>query len=556
MKIIFTFLIASLALVGCNKDSAPQEQDKKPAAVGADLISKDSLTNHIKILASDEFGGRAPATPGEILTINYLQDEFTKAGAVAGNNGSFFQKVPLASVEAINNPSLIISGKEGAVVDLKYRDDQVVWTRQQVDGASIDASELVFVGYGINAPERDWNDYQGVDVKGKTVVMLVNDPGYATQDINIFNGNAMTYYGRWDYKLDEAGRQGAAAAIIIHDTKPASYGWSTVSASWTGPQFDMVRADASAGLVSIEGWVTKDVATSLFEKAKLNIDKMYEMAKTKGFKAVEMNLTASVSVENKLNFIESNNVVAMIEGSESPEEVMIYMAHWDHLGTDDSIEGDGIYNGALDNATGTSGLIELVKAFASEKPKRTVAFIAVTAEEQGLLGSAYYAAHPVFPLEKTVAGINMDGLNTFGPTKDVTIIGFGMSEIENYIEKHAKSQGRHLVADGEAEKGYFYRSDHFELSKLGVPMSYPKPGYEHIVKGTEYGFLKRQEYTKSHYHGPSDEYSEDWDLSGAVQDLQLYYMVGKDISNGNDWPKWNEGTEFKAARDTQMANKK
>jgi len=524
--------------------------------IGIDNISLESLTKNIITLSSDEFAGRAPASEGETLTINFLENEFKNAGLSPGNGDKFTQKVPLASVEVINKPTLTITTNaeenKDKTMQLTYSDDQVVWTRRQIDSSSLDNSELVFVGYGINAPERNWNDYEGIDVTGKTVVMLVNDPGYATQDEQLFNGNAMTYYGRWDYKFDEAGRQGAAAAIIIHDTKPAAYGWSTVANSWTGPQFDMVRVEDQSELLAVEGWITKDNAYKLFDNSDLNLDEMYEQAKTPEFKAVAMSLKASVSLETKLQFIDSHNVLAMVKGTEKPDEVFIYMAHWDHLGTDSSIEGDGIYNGALDNATGTAGLIELAKAFASSQPKRSVLFMAVTAEEQGLLGSAYYAAHPVFPLNKTIAGINMDGLNNFGRTKDVTVIGLGMSEIDGFLKQCAAKQGRVLEPDSESEKGYFYRSDHFELSKLGVPMSYPNSGYDHIEKGRAYGEEKSEEYLNNNYHMVSDEYDPSWDLTGAIEDLQLYFLTGQEIINSGAWPQWNEGTEFKNARDEQM----
>ncbi|RLA05033.1 MAG: peptidase M28, partial [Gammaproteobacteria bacterium] len=463
------------------------------------------------------------------------------------------QSVPLTSVEVINTPILIFKGGKADDISLNYPDDQVVWTRKQIKSASIQDSQLVFVGYGINAPERGWNDYAGIDVKNKTVVILVNDPGFATQDAELFNGNAMTYYGRWDYKFDEAARQGAAAAIIVHDTLPAAYPWATVSSSWTGPLFDMVRADKGSSLSSVEGWITKEKASLLFNKAGLNLEEMYQAAKTKGFKAIEMSLTGSASIENKIANVNSQNVVAMIKGSEAPDEIFLYMAHWDHLGTDPTIEGDGIYNGALDNATGTAGLLELAKAYASldVKPKRSVLFLAVTAEEDGTLGSAYYAANPLYPLAKTVGGLNMDGLNNFGPTRDITVIGQGMSQLEEYLLKNAKVKNRVLNADAEAEKGYFYRSDHFELSKLGVPMLYPNSGYDHIEKGVAFGIEKANEYTAINYHRPSDEYHPSWDMRGAVEDLKLYFLTGHDIANSNDWPEWYEGTEFKAIRDSQ-----
>ncbi len=547
-----TTLILSLTtlLFSCNQ-SIHKNKDQTDSAV--DQITVESLTQHIITLSSDAFGGRGPATEGETLTVNYLTDEFKKAGLSPGNGDSFTQTVPLASIEAINKPSLIItSANNNEVMNLSYASDQLIWSRRQLDAVAVDSSEMIFIGYGINAPERNWNDYDGIDVTGKTVVMLVNDPGYATQDERLFNGNAMTYYGRWDYKLDEAGKQGAAAAIIIHDTKPAAYGWSTVENSWTGPQFDMVRKNKTADLSAVEGWITKENAEKLFTRAGLDLSQMYEQAKTPGFKAIPMNLKASASINNEFKFIKTDNVMGMMKGSEKPDEVFIYMAHWDHLGTDPSKEGDNIYNGALDNATGTAGLIEIAKAFSAEKPKRSVLFLAVAAEEQGLLGSAYYAANPVLPLNKTIAGINMDGLNNFGRTKDVTVIGFGMSEIDAVLSQHAAKQDRVLKPDAESEKGYFYRSDHFELAKFGVPMLYPGSGYDHREKGIEYGMQKSAEYLQNDYHRVSDEYDPSWDLTGAVEDLQLYFLTGQEIINSGAWPQWNEGTEFKQARDEMM----
>lgn len=561
IKKITLSLSLLVILTACGQSNQPKllektNQDKISINFGEKAITTKSLTQHIKILSSDKFGGRAPGSEGEELTVNYIANEFKKFGVAPGNGKSYFQEVPLTSVEAINKPSILFSDGKSDDLTLTYSNEQVVWTRKQINSVEINNSEVIFVGYGINAPERNWNDYADIDVTGKTVVMLVNDPGYATQDSSLFNGNAMTYYGRWDYKFDEAARQGAAAAIIIHDTKPAAYGWSTVSSSWTGPQFDMVRADQGSELASMEGWITLDSAKALFNKSGLDLTAQYIAAKTPGFKAVPLNLTVSATIENKTTTINSKNVVGFIKGSESPDEVFIYMAHWDHLGTDPVLQketGDGIYNGALDNATGTAGLIEIAKAYASmqEKPKRSVLFLAVTAEEQGLLGSAYYASNPLYSLAKTVGGINMDGLNNFGPTKDVTVIGSGMSELENILEKNAKAKNRILNPDSEAEKGYFYRSDHFELSKLGVPMLYPNSGYDHVDKGVAYGIEKAEEYTKKHYHGPSDEYQDDWILTGAVEDLQLYFLTGSEIVNSNAWPQWNEGTEFKAIRDAQ-----
>ncbi len=518
-------------------------------------INETELASHIKTLASDEFGGRAPATKGEELTVAYLTKEFKEAGLSPANGGKYTQDVPLISVETLGAPSFTISGKNGTET-FAYRDDMVVWTRRAQMETTLADSELVFVGYGINAPERGWNDYEGINVTGKTVVMMINDPGFATQDDALFNGNAMTYYGRWDYKFDEAARQGAAGAIMIHETKPAAYPWNTVDASWTGPQFDTIRPDGGASLSQTESWITTDAADRLFKLAGLDRAALQKAAETPGFKAVPMNLKAATSFESKVGNVNSQNVAGVVKGSKYPDEYFIYMAHWDHIGTDPSIEGDGIYNGALDNATGTGGLIELARAFASgEQPERSVMFIAVTAEEQGLLGSAYYAANPLVPLADTVGGINMDGLNNFGPTNDVTVTGYGNSELDNYLRQIAEAQGRVLAPDAYPEKGGFYRSDHFELSKEGVPMLYPNSGNDHKEKGREYVAEIRKEYLRVGYHKPGDEYSDDWDLSGAVEDLKLYELTGRLILNSRDWPKWSEGSEFKAKRDAQRKGK-
>lgn len=542
--------ILSLALAGCG-ETQTQNQNSTDAPVTPYSMNAAALAGHVVTLASDEFGGRAPGSAGEELTVRYLESQFHAAGLKPANGGSFSQQVPLVSIETEDAPSMTVEGKEGSI-ELAYRADQVVWTRREQTNSDIRESELVFVGYGINAPERGWNDYEGVDVKGKTVVMLVNDPGFATQDPNLFDGNTMTYYGRWDYKFDEAVRQGAVGAIIIHDTKPAAYGWMTVDSSWTGPLFGLVRDDKGASLSEAESWITKDSAERMFALAGLNLTAQMEAAKTPSFKAVPMGLQFSTSFSSKVEHHTSRNVAGYIEGSEHPDEVFIYMAHWDHIGTDPTIEGDGIYNGALDNATGTGGLIELARQFqGAPTPKRSVLFLAVTAEEQGLLGSAYYAAHPLFPLKSTVGGLNMDGLNYYGPTRDITVIGLGNSELDTYLAKAASAHDMVLVPDQEPEKGYFYRSDHFELSKKGVPMLYPSSGYDHREKGRAYVEALTAEYLSKHYHSPSDEYSEDWDLTGAIQDLQVYYDTGRILVDGSDWPNWTDGNEFKATRDAQ-----
>ncbi len=565
----FTFCTAALVITllsGCG-----DEQSVKPVGIttpppasdgagkvdssarGAAAINEADYRRHIEILASDEFGGRAPGSPGEALTVDYLVRTFADLGLEPANGDSYTQDVPLTSVQLVNKPDLVFGGGEGEDLDLAYITDQVIWTRQQVDTTGIEDSELVFVGYGINAPERDWNDYAGIDVSGKTVVILVNDPGYATQDSELFNGNAMTYYGRWDYKFDEAARQGAAGAIMIHDTLPAAYPWSTVTNSWTGPQFDMVLPDKGAALASLEGWITRDSAETLFSKAGLDLEQMYTKARQRGFSAVPMGLNVSATLVNETETVNSKNVAAILRGSVAPDEIFIYMAHWDHLGTDPTLEGDKIFNGALDNASGTAALLELAKAYSTlaKPPRRSVLFLAVTAEEQGLLGSLYYAAHPLFPLADTVGGLNMDGMNNFGSTRDITVVGLGMSELDDFLAAAAAEKERVLMADREAEKGYYYRSDHFELAKKGVPMLYPGRGYDHREKGVAYGMQKAQEYVAQNYHRVSDEYNFSWDVSGALEDMNLYFRTGLDVANSEQWPNWKEGTEFKAARDAQ-----
>lgn len=553
MKQILTAAALSSLLFACSEHNT-ESAAEAPAETVHYEITTEALAGHIKTLASDEFGGRAPNSKGEELTIEYLTREFEAAGLKPANGDSYTQLVPLVSVETLGQPGLTIN-KGSEEFTFNYRSETVLGTRKEQTATSLDTSELVFVGYGINAPERGWNDYEGLDVTGKTVVILINDPGYATQDPALFNGNAMTYYGRWDYKYDEAARQGAAGAIIIHETLPASYPWGTIDASWTGPQFDMVRSDKGASLSEVEAWITTDAADRLFEAAGLDRAALQQAATQPGFKAIPMGLTASTNFESEVNHVQSRNVAAMVEGSKRPDEVFIYMAHWDHIGTDPTQEGDDIYNGALDNATGTGGLVELARAFAvAEQPERSVLFLAVTAEEQGLLGSAYYAANPLFPLKNTVAGLNMDGLNNFGPTSDVTIVGMGNSELDDYMADAASAVDRVLVPDSQPEKGYFYRSDHFELSKLGVPMIYPNAGTVHKEFGADYVTAKRADYVANRYHKPEDEYSEDWDLTGAVEDLNLYYTMGRMIIDSDKWPGWREGSEFKAARDKQRGN--
>ncbi|MEM7415111.1 MAG: M28 family metallopeptidase [Gemmatimonadota bacterium] len=520
---------------------------------GAESITEEQIADHIAMLASDEFGGRAPNSPGEELTINYLADYFQEVGLEPGNGDSYFQDVPLVDITV--NPSRVpfwVQG-EGEPERYGYGRDFVTWSPRVVDAASVQDSEMVFVGYGIVAPEFGWNDYEGVDVEGKTVVILVNDPGYATQDDDVFSGNSMTYYGRWTYKFEEAARQGADAALIIHQTAPAAYGWVTVRNSWTGPQFNLEAPDGHADRVAIEGWLTEETSRALFARAGLDFDALYEQAASGSFQAIEMGLDLTTSVTNTLRRSNSKNVVALLPGTEASDEYFVYVAHWDAFGTNpiEAAGGDGVYNGALDNASGTAALLELAEAYARlpNGTRRSVVFLAVTAEEQGLLGSKHYAANPIYPLAQTVGGLNMDGLSSFGPTNELVVQGYGMSELDGIAESAAESQGRRIDPDPEPEKGYYFRSDHFELAKLGVPMIYPGPGIDHVEQGPEYGQAQNDAYVTNRYHMVTDEFDETWDLSGAVADVQLYYEIGSAVIQSDVWPNWHEGTEFRAIRD-------
>ena len=414
---------------------------------------------------------------------------------------------------------------------------------------------MVFVGYGAIAPEFGWDDYAGVDVRGKTVVVLVNDPGFATQDPDLFRGNAMTYYGRWTYKYEEGARQGAAAVLIVHETAPAAYGWATVQNGWTGTQFNLVAQDNNMGRVAAEGWITLQTAEAIFGMAGLDYHELKAQAQARGFQAVPMgDLSASVAIENTVEQSSSRNFLAKLPGTTRPDEVVIYMGHWDHFGTDPSLEGDQIYNGARDNASGIATMMEIAEAFTllDPAPERTLVFWGTTAEEQGLLGSGYYAEEPVYPLEKTAAAINIDAFNIWGAGNDYTVIGFGNSQLDDYAIRANQLIDRVVKPNPEPEKGSFYRSDHFPLAKQGVPAHYGSVGHDNIEHGEEWGRAQSDAWTADHYHQVSDEYSEDWDFGGAMQDISVWFRIGLELAYSNAFPEWNEGTEFKAARDAMM----
>jgi Zn-dependent M28 family amino/carboxypeptidase len=550
MKVFRTSVVGSLTavLASCGGDAQLE--------AALDTITADELAADIRVLASDAFEGRAPASAGEDSTINYLKARFEAVGASPGNGDSYFQEVPLVSITADPNMTLQVSGA-GSVMRFGYADEFVAWTKRVVDSERIRNSELVFVGYGIVAPENDWNDYEGLDVAGKTVVILVNDPGFATQDPELFNGNTMTYYGRWTYKFEEAARQGAAGAFVVHETAPASYPWATVRNSWTGPQFTLVAEDNNMSRVAVEGWISHETAGSIFERVGLDYDSLKAAAEQPGFRGVSLGLDASVSLQNTVVRSSSNNVLALVPGSDRADEYIVFTAHWDHFGRNPDLEGDQIFNGAMDNATGISALVELAQAFVSlEEPQsRSILLMAVTAEEQGLLGSAYYAANPVYPLEKTVAAINMDALNIIGPMNDVSIVGFGNSALDEYLIEAALHQGRVVNPEPRPEAGSYYRSDHFNFAKVGVPALYANPGRDHVEYGAEWSQQWYEQYLANHYHQPSDEYDPSWDLSGAIDDLRLYFRVAYRLANETTFPNWSEGTEFKAIRDEMMAGR-
>jgi Zn-dependent M28 family amino/carboxypeptidase len=541
-KITGLTLLAFALLSGCGTENVAETNSAADVATSYKSINKEQLIEHIKVLSSDKFEGRAPSSKGEELTLDYLTKQLTAVGFKPGNGDSFLQAVPMVSIEASPEMTLSIGGK-----DYQYGPEMVMGSSRISEFEQLKDSELVFVGYGVNAPEYNWNDYKDLDVKGKTVVILVNDPGFATQDPALFNGNAMTYYGRWTYKYEEASRQGAEGAIIIHETAPASYGWSVVENSWTGPQFGFVRDDLNKGRVAVEGWVNSDVAKELFANAGLNFEQA-KIEAAKGSYHVDMgDLNASITVKNTVKESISYNFIATLPGSTKPDEHIIYTAHWDHLGKDTSLEGDQIYNGAVDNASGTGALIEVAEAFAKlpVAPERSITIMAVTAEEQGLLGSKFYAANPVIPAAKTVANINMDALGVSGRSSDVSVYGLGQSELDNFLKAVAKKQGRVIAGDPRPAAGIYYRSDHFAFANIGIPALYAKSGKTPIDLATKALRAELKDSLAKCYHNLCDEYNKAWDMSGAIEDIQSFYEIGYELSKENVWPKWSKTSEFK-----------
>ncbi len=566
MKLGSVILLAGLGLAACGpqEPAAPSEAVVAPP-IGAvlstspDILAAD-LAARTRELADDKYEGRGPGTVAGEAAAQWIADEMKRMGLQPGPDGTYFQTVEMVAQtvdKATSNLSVTVGGKS---IPLALGPDAVYGTKRQDQmEVSVSDSPLVFVGYGVVAPELGWNDYEGLDARGKTVVMFVNDPGFITDDASLFNGRAMTYYGRWTYKFEEAARQGATAVLLIHETKPAAYGWDVVEGSWSGEQADLVRADAGASRAVLEGWITLERATEIFSAAGLNIDAMRAAANKRGFKAQPVpGATASAVIRQTVDRRQSRNVIGVLPGAERPDEHVLFTAHWDHLGNDKTaMPGvDAIYNGAVDNATGVSAMLEVAEALAAgDKPARSISFLAVTLEESGLLGSAYFADYPLIPLNRIVGGVNIDGINPIGRTKDMIVVGAGASELEDRLKTLLTAAGRVIRPDPTPENGYFYRSDHISLSKKGVPMLYVDGGIDALDGGEAKGIGATEAYTRITYHSPSDEFREDWDFAGMQEDAAVIAKLAFDLASSADWPQWYEGNEFRATREASLAGK-
>jgi Zn-dependent M28 family amino/carboxypeptidase len=553
--LLLPFIFASFAAA-----ATPVE----PLKGAVDAIDKDGLLEHIKVLSSDKFEGRAPGTQGEKLSVDYIADQFKDLGLKPGHpNGTYFQEVPMAGIVTAPTAAFTFDAKK---MELRAPDEFVAFTQRIEPTIDVKDSDIVFVGYGVVAPEYGWDDFKGMDLKGKTLIFLINDPPIPSPadpsklDDKMFAGKAMTYYGRWTYKYEIAAKMGAAAAVIVHETIPAAYPWLVVANSNAKEDFVIDAPNKNMDTVAVRSWITLDEAKKVFAAAGKDFEAMKEAALKKDFKPVPLGAKAEFSLRNKIHHFKSRNVVGKLEGSdpEKKDEYVIYSAHWDHLGRNPALKGDQIYNGARDNASGVASLLEIAQAFTKlpQAPRRSILFLATTAEESGLLGAKYYAENPLYPLDRTLADINIDVVNVWGKTRDIEDISYGNSTLDDLLAQAAEQQGRVAKPNSEPEKGNFFRADQFELSKLGVPSLYP--GYkpkDFIGRPPDFGQKMSDDYNLHHYHQVSDEVNPAWDLSGAVQDTQLLFDVGYEVAHGDSYPTWKAGSEFKAKRDQMMSQK-
>lgn len=573
---VFTLLVFAATLAACSNGSnqapppattqAPPPPAQKPEPVKptrdghfSPAITAEDFAAFDQRVSSDEFEGRQPATMGERMVTTYLIDQFQRMGLKPGNKDSYLQAVPTIETTVLTDAGVDISvSVSGNVEKYNYRDDAIVRTLQGKSSVDLADSDIVFAGYGVVAPEYQWNDFAGIDVKGKTVIVLVNDPGWGNGDATLFKGKAMTYYGRWMYKYEECARQGAAACLIVHDTAGAGYPWQVVVNSWSSPQFDLPASEDPSPRMMVAGWITTEAAKRLFAKAGADFDSLKKSADIRGFKSSPLNAKFSTKFTSQIRSVQTTNVLALLPGSQRPDEVIVYSAHWDHFGRDPKLQGDQIYNGAVDNGTGLAGLLEIADAFAHQQPapRRSILFMAPTLEEAGLLGSKYYALHPVFPMARTVADINMDELIPWGKTKDMAVIGFGQSQMDDYLKDALAPQNRVISPDEEPQNGFFYRSDQLNFARMGVPVLYARGGFTKVDGGEPAGRAAYDDFTKNRYHKPADNYDPNWDLSGVIDDVQALYAVGKRLADETTWPQWSADSEFRAAREASQKGKK
>ena len=535
---------------------APAASVAAPRVTLAPQIDAQDFLAFDQALSSDAFGGRKPGSAGETLTTAWLVDQFKRMGLEPGNHGSWFQSVPVVSTDLTNTDVKLDVREGGGTQTFAYGDAMIVGTLQARPKVTLKNSPIVFMGYGIDAPQWQWNDYRGVDVRGKTVIVLVNDPGYATGDPQLFRGRAMTWYGRWVYKYEEAARQGAAACFIVHTTGAAGYPWTVVQNSWSGPQQSLPPSVAPGPRLAVAGWLTHDAAARLFAKAGLDLDALAKQAAQRGFRPVPLAATASITLDSAISRTRSNNVLAMVRGSKYPDQVVVYSAHWDHLGTVTGPDGKkDIFHGAIDNGSGLSALLEIADAFAHQKtpPERSILFFMPTLEEAGLLGSQYYVAHPAFPLGRTVADINVDAWPIIGRAHDMTVIGYGQSQLEDDLKNVLAAQDRVITPEATPENGFYFRSDHFNFARAGVPALIVSSGLDLLKGGRAAGLAAAADYTAHRYHTPNDVFDPNWDLNGTLEDIQTLYLLGRNLADGGQWPDWYRDSEFRARREAMMS---